>query len=75
MVNYPIHKIVYTDINKNRAVVFVSEESAQLALSVLEKELKDIGYSYKNINNMLPVSRMTDYMAPKGQVEFRGKIK
>lgn len=36
MVNYSIHKIVYTDMNKDRVVAFVSENSSKLALILLE---------------------------------------
>lgn len=75
MVNYPMHKIVYTDMNKDRVVAFVSEDSSKLALILLEETLEKLGYSDKSIQNMLPVSRETEYEAPSGQIEFRGKVK
>lgn len=68
---YKVHIIAYTDLNGNRTRAEVSEESTAKALLNLEEALVNLGYSEKNIENMLPIIKTTENLDSKIYIKFR----
>lgn len=68
---YKVYIIAYTDLNGNRTRAEVSEESTAKALLNLEEALVHLGYSGKNIENMLPIIKTTENLDSKIYIKFR----
>lgn len=68
---YQVHEIVYTSMAGKRVKVHVAEESSQKALAMLEESLMNFGYTPKNIDNMFPISKITEYKSSKTWIDFR----
>lgn len=67
---YKVHKVVYTDSRGRRVIAFVSEESGIKARRLLEDTLINFGYTPKNIENLIPVSKVISYSSSKSWIEF-----
>ncbi len=68
---YPVYKLVYTDMQGKRSIAYIAEESSEIAIGLLKEVLESYGYSKKNLENLFEVSRKTECSAYKGSIVLR----
>jgi len=68
---YKIHDIAYTEIGGKRAKENVSAESSEEALALLEEALLNFNYSHKDLENLIPLVKITRDTSNKTWVNFQ----